>query len=145
MFSIKILSNRIALLLLGIIVISIFVLAKNQKGSDSFSRNDYKPFPNQPLELPATIAADFPVYPDAMVLRISTKPPSEFSVGFASKDSPQKVFALLLKKAEENGWQLIEQKWLVFRSTKYKTTVTISISQNPGEKTAILEQVKVAQ
>lgn len=142
MFLIKLLRNKVVLLLLAVIVVGIFVLAKNQDGSNLLDRNDYKPSPNQPLELPANITPDFPVYPDAKVLRIATKPPSEFSVGFASKDSSQKVLAFLLENAKENGWQVIEQKGLVFRSTKDKATVTISISQNPGEKTAILEQIK---
>lgn len=134
MFLVKIFGNRIALLLVAVIIIGIFVLAKNQGSGDLFG-----------LELPATIISDFPVYPDATVLRMTTKPPFEFSVGFASKDAPQKVFEFLLENARENGWQVIEQRGLIFRSSREKTTVTISVSQNLGEKTAILEQVTFAQ
>lgn len=145
MFLIKILDKRIALLLVAAVVIGIFVLAKNQNNDDLLGRDNYKPSSNQPLELPSTITSDFPVYPNAEVLRMITKPPSEFLVGFASKDATQKVFEFLLKNARENGWQVISQKGLVFMSTKDKTTVTISISQNPGEKTAILEHVMFVQ
>ena len=145
MFLTKLLTNRIALLLITVIVVGIFLMSKNQNNTDLFITDNYKAFPNQPLDFPATIVPDFPVYPDAIVLRMTTKPPSQFSAAFASKDSPQKVFTFLLENAKKNSWQIIEQRGLVFRSTKDKAVVTISISQSPGEKTAILEQVTLNQ
>lgn len=99
----------------------------------------------RPAELPKLAPTDFPVYQDVEVVGMESKPPYDFAVGFASKVTPQRVFAYLLENAKKNGWRVIKQQGLIFRSTKEKTTVTISVSQNPGEKTAILEQVKFAR
>ncbi len=134
MFLIKLLNIRIVLLLAVMLLIIVFVMVKNQDSLDLISSD------TSSIAVP-----DFPVYPESTIFRMATKPPSDFAVAFASNDSPQEVFDFLLKNAKENGWQVIDQKGLIFESTKQETTVTISVSRNPGEQTAILQQVKFDQ
>ncbi len=101
--------------------------------------------PGRPPELPKLAPVDFPVYPKSEVIRMESMPPTDFAVVFASQDKPAPIYQYLLKNAVKNGWQVIQQTGAAFRVVKNKTTVTILVSQQPGEKTAILEQVKLGQ
>src|SRR3989344_1123639 len=135
------------LIIIGLIfaIGGFYAYDQQQKNQPLSNLPKYEAVSGKPAELPKLAPEDFSVYPGAEVIRMETNPQSDFAAGFASRDTPQKVFAFLLENAEKKGWQIIEQKGLIFRSTKGKITITISVSQNPGEKTAILEQVKFAK
>ncbi len=129
------------LLIIGVVVV--VVLA----GGYVYNQNKqkalvYEVIPGRPPELPKLAPVNFPVYPESEVIRMESQPPVDFAVGFASQDKPAQIYQYLLENAAKNGWQITQQSGLIFRAVKDKTTVTISISQKPGEQTAILEQVK---
>lgn len=140
------LRKGVSIIIAAVIAIGgFYVYSQQQKAVPLSKLPQYEIRLERPAELPKLAPVDFPIYPDVEVVRMESKPPTDFAVGFASEGIPQKIFTYLLENANKNNWQVIEQQGLIFRSIKGKTTVTISVSQNPGQKTAILEQVKFAQ
>lgn len=142
MFLLKILNKKIFFVfvaLTGVLIILLFWEDFIPRKTFNLS---YEEIPGRPAQLPKLAPLDFPVYPDVKIWRMTSRPPTDFTVGFGSSDTPQKVYDYLRQQAEESGWQITELKKLAFRAEKNKTTVTISVSQNKGEETAILEQVK---
>lgn len=133
-------SIALAVLLSASLVI--WAISMQMPAAIPLTTGDYTPIAGRPPELPNSIP-DFPVYPGAAIIRIAAKPPDLLGVGMGSNDPPETVFAYLMTYAKENGWIVEEQQKLAFRARKDTTIVTISISQNPGEQTAILEQVRL--
>lgn len=99
--------------------------------------------PENKSEMPSLVPKDFPTYPGAEIIRIETLPPTNLAIGFASNDSPQQVFGYLVGEAEKSGWKITERSSRAFRSEKDGTTITVSVSQDTGEQTAILQQIEM--
>lgn len=116
-----------------------FSLVKSKEQTTNIS---YQQVAGRPAELPNLAPIDFPVYPGVEIFRMGSNPPDKFAVAFGTNDEPRKVFQYLLEGAKQNGWRIINQQNLIFRAVKEEKTVTISVSQKPGEPTAILEQVE---
>lgn len=142
MFVLKLFKNKFVLG--AVLVVVAFLVSSTEPSQKAFNKS-YDEVPGRPPELPRVVPADFPIYPRVKVWRMSAKTPTDFAVGFGSHDGEKKVYDYLLEKAKKMGWEIREQKRTAFRAVKGKTTVTISVRQNPGEETGILEQIKLEQ
>lgn len=136
----KLFENKFIVVAIALVIIAVsFNLVRSKEQATNTS---YQQAAGRPSELPKLAPIDFPVYPGVEVFRMESNPPEKFAVVFGINDQPQKVFQYLLDGAKQNGWEITNQQSLVFRAVKEEKTVTISISQKPGETTAILQQVE---
>lgn len=130
---------------IAILALAIIAVGFNVKSKDQTTSSSHKQIAGRPAELPNLAPVDFPVYPGVEIFRMESQPPDKFAVAFGTNDQPKKVFQYLLDGAKQAGWKITNQQSLIFRAAKEEKTVTVSISQKPGEATAILEQVEFKQ